>query len=130
MKRRKLTRKQKAELFLAYDGKCAACGVKLHVTDAEWDHVRERRMAVDEEDAQAREELSNFQPLCTQCHRQKTDDWTERHTKARHQGGGPGSQRHKRDTAKSKGTYRPIPSKANPWPAKGTRKLQSRGFGA
>ncbi|WP_412545797.1 HNH endonuclease [Maricaulis sp. MIT060901] len=129
MKRRKLTRKQKAELFLAYDGKCAACGVKLHVTDAEWDHIKERRMAVDEEDAKAREQLSNFQPLCTQCHREKTDDWTGKHAKAERQGGRTGQQA-RRQRKKADGSYRGIPSPANPWPAKGTRKIQSRGFGA
>ena len=126
-KRRKLTRKQKADLFLQHNGQCAECGSKLAIGDVEWDHKAERRMAVDEEDAAEREQVSNFQPLCCACHGAKTAEWAGIHAKAMRQAGETG-QRARRERAKANGTHRAIPSPANPWPPKGSRKLESRGF--
>lgn len=123
-KRRKLTRRQKADLFLQHNGQCAECGSKLSLGEAEWDHIKERRMAVDEQDAAEREELTNFQPLCECCHKAKSAEWTGIHAKAERQGGRGGSQYARR----SKGKTKSIPSPVNQWPPKGSRKLQSRGF--
>lgn len=124
-KRRKLTRKQKAELFFQHNGQCAECGTKLHIGDVEWDHIKERRMAVDEQDAAERESLGNFQPLCEACHLAKTANWSGIHAKARRQAGETG-QRACRERAKANGTYRPILSRPDPW-AKG-QKIAGRGF--
>jgi len=124
-KRRKLTRHQKAALFLYHNGQCAECGSKLAIGEVEWDHVKERRMAVDEADAAEREDLSNFQPLCECCHKAKTAEWSGIHAKARRQAGETGQQ-----ARRAAGKTKPIPQPANPWPAKGSRKLQSRGFGS
>lgn len=101
MKRRRLTKKQKAELFLKHNGQCASCGVKLQPDEVEWDHIKERRMAVDETDAAAREQLSNFQPLCEACHGAKTAEWSGIHAKAERQGGRGGSQYRRRQAGKT-----------------------------
>ncbi|MDF1769858.1 HNH endonuclease [Maricaulis sp.] len=91
-KRRKLTRRQKAEIFQAQNGQCIDCGTKLSVGEVEWDHRKERRMAVDEEDAKAREDLSNFAGICPTCHLAKTAEWAGIHAKAERQGGRTGQQ--------------------------------------
>lgn len=101
MKRRKLTRSQKAKLFLQHNGQCASCGVKLEPDTVEWDHIKERRMAVDEIDAADREQLSNFQPLCGACHGAKTAEWATIHAKAERQGGRGGSQTARRKAGKT-----------------------------
>jgi len=115
VKRRVLTKNQKARIVLDQEGRCACgCGGKLAVGKIDFDHIKERRMAVDADDAKAREDLSNFQALLPECHKKKTKKWTEIHTKAEHQGGGRGSQRATRATRKAKGTYRPIKSRGFP----------------
>ena len=114
-KRRKLTRQQKAALFLQHNGQCAECGAKIGIGEVEWDHIKGRRMAVDEADAEEREQLANFQPLCETCHLAKTANWSGIHAKAKRQAGETG-QRARRERAKAKGTYRPIQSPKNPWP--------------
>lgn len=96
MKRRKLTRRQKAELFRQYDGQCATCATKLSVGEVEWDHIKERRMAVDAADAEAREQIANFQPLCETCHRAKTAEWSGIAAKAERQAGRTGQQARRR----------------------------------
>jgi 5-methylcytosine-specific restriction endonuclease McrA len=126
-KRRKLTRAQKARLFHAHNGQCAECGSKIEAGEVEWDHIKERRMAVDETDAAEREQLANFQPLCPTCHGAKTAEWSGIHAKAKRQAGETG-QRARRERAKAEGRYRAIPNPENPWPPKGARKLRSRGF--
>lgn len=108
MKRRKLTRKQKAEIVQDQNGQCKACGSKLQVGEIEFDHREERRMAVDAEDAARREELSNFDALCSTCHLAKTAEWTAIHAKARRQAGETGQQARRR--------------------AGKTQKIESRGF--
>lgn len=100
-RRRRLTKRQKAQLFLEHNGQCASCGVKLQINEVEWDHREERRMAVDETDAAAREQLSNFQPLCETCHRAKTAEWSGIHAKAERQGGRRGSQYRRRKDGKT-----------------------------
>lgn len=120
MKRRKLTKAQKARLFLSYDGRCAHCDTRLSVHQVEWDHIKERRMAADEADAEACEELANFQPLCTDCHKAKTKKWKGIHAKAERQAGRSGQQ-----ARRKAGKTRTIPSRVDPWPPKGSRKLQS-----
>ncbi len=112
-KRRKLTRAQKARLFQAHNGQCAECGSKIEAGEVEWDHIKERRMAVDETDAAEREQLANFQPLCPPCHGAKTAEWSGIHAKAKRQAGETG-QRARRERAKERGTYKPLSGRPMP----------------
>lgn len=92
VKRRRLTRKQKAEVVRDQHGQCIDCGSKLQVGEIDFDHRKERRMAVDEEDARAREEISNFAATCQACHQAKTAEWSGIHAKAERQGMRKGQQ--------------------------------------
>lgn len=74
--------------------------------------------------------LENIWLACRACHREKTsNEDMPRIAKAERQAGRKG-QYARRKRKKASGKYRPIPSPTNPWPPKGSRKLQSRGFGA
>lgn len=108
VKRRKLTRKQKAEIVRDQNGQCIDCGSKLQVGEIDFDHRKERRMAVDEQDALDREQLSNFAAICQTCHGAKTAEWAGIHAKARRQAGETGQQARRR--------------------AGKTKKIQSAGF--
>jgi 5-methylcytosine-specific restriction endonuclease McrA len=67
--------------------------------------------------------IDNAMLLCTACHARKTALDVKLIAKADRQGGRSGQYaRRKRRGGSS------IPAKKNAWPAKGTRKLQSRGF--
>lgn len=70
-KRRRISPKERAEIFAAHDGKCASCGRKIRIGQ-DWD-VGE----IDHEIALERggtNEPSNLRPLCEFCHTAKTSD--------------------------------------------------------
>lgn len=96
VKRRKLTRRQKAEIVKKQNGQCIDCGTKLQVGEIDFDHRKERRMAVDEADAIEREQLSNFAAICSTCHLAKTAEWSKIHAKAERQGMRKGQQARRR----------------------------------
>ena len=64
-----LSQKQKAELHLKQNGKCACCGEKLQSKMFEYDHIQDLQFSGDNE-------LDNWQILCTcppyRCHQKKT----------------------------------------------------------
>jgi len=73
--------------------------------------------------------VENLWLACRKCHREKTsNEDIPRIAKAKRQARLTGQQA-RRQRAKANGTYAPIPSPKSPWPPKGSRKLQSRGFG-
>jgi len=116
MKRRKLTRNQKAKIVLDQGGRCIDCSEKLVIGDIDFDHRKERRMAVDEEDAAEREQLDNFAAICHGCHLAKTAEWTTIHAKARRQGGETGQQKRRAEGKTQAIPSRPMPgSKASGW---------------
>ena len=63
-----LTQKQKAELLLKQNGRCAKCPTKLKAGMFEFDHIQDLQFEGDNE-------LDNWQALCTtgnRCHQAKT----------------------------------------------------------
>jgi 5-methylcytosine-specific restriction endonuclease McrA len=70
--------------------------------------------------------VENIWLSCRSCHRAKTsNEDIPRIAKAKRQARLTGQQ-----ARRAAGKTKPIPQPANPWPAKGSRKLQSRGFGS
>jgi 5-methylcytosine-specific restriction endonuclease McrA len=68
--------------------------------------------------------VENIWLSCRSCHRAKTsNEDIPRIAKAKRQARLTGQQ-----ARRAAGKTKPIPQPANPWPAKGSRKLQSRGF--
>lgn len=67
--------------------------------------------------------IDNAMLLCTACHRRKTALDVKLIAKADRQGGRSGQ--YARRKKRGKGS---IPTRKNPWPAKGARKLKSRSF--
>jgi hypothetical protein len=70
--RGKLTEKQRAELILRQEGKCASCGCKPRRFEA--DHIEE----LWESGSNA---LHNWQALCPPCHKVKTGEAAKRRAK-------------------------------------------------
>lgn len=116
VKRRKLTRRQKAEIVRDQNGQCIDCASKLQVGDIEFDHRKERRMAVDQKDAIEREQLSNFAAICSTCHGAKTAEWSRIHAKAERQGMRKGQQARRRAGKTQQIPSPPMPgTKASGW---------------
>ena len=112
-RRRPLTERQKQTLFALHDGRCGLCGLSIAFQEVEWDHRIERDLTQSDAPDQ-------FQLAHKVCHRTKTSERAPvlahvHRMKAKHEG-----------TAKR---GRPIPARVGGgWPAKGKRKMQSRGF--
>jgi 5-methylcytosine-specific restriction endonuclease McrA len=68
-KRRKLTKREKAEVCLRQRGRCALCEEKLSV-EIDFDHVIPLALG-------GKQTLDNFEALCRDCHKDKTrlDRW-------------------------------------------------------
>lgn len=61
-----LTQKQKVELMLSQNGKCAACGQRLIAGMFDYDHIQDLQH-------EGNNDLDNWQALCTKpCHKDKT----------------------------------------------------------
>lgn len=64
--RRYMSQKQRVELVLSQDGRCAICGEKLHPGNIEFDHIQ----ALEHDGDNA---ADNWRALCTSpCHKDKT----------------------------------------------------------
>lgn len=125
-KRKALTRVQLIQLMLDQEGKCGCgCGVKLDpmnegVID---EHVIPRELSEPGHQGE-RDDLSNRRLFRKPCAKAKTTGTDiPQINKAKRQGRERGQQA--RLAKRGKGT---IPARINPWPAKGSVKLQSRGF--
>ena len=129
IKRKGFTPRNVAAVFIKYDARCAKCSEKVKLGEYQIDHIQRI-------DALGKHELENWQLLCTPCHSGKTKvDNREAKKGARVRGEkGQRARREKRDTPLilSRGFSRPSSDPAKilsaGWPAKGARKLQSRGF--
>lgn len=62
MKREEFSDKVRAQAFLRCGGKCESCGMRLKVSEGEYDHVIPYFLTQDST-------LSNCQVLCVPCHR-------------------------------------------------------------
>ncbi len=124
-KRKALTRVQLIQLMLDQEGKCGCgCGVKLDpmnegVID---EHVIPRELSEPGHQGE-RDDLSNRRLFRKPCAKAKTTGDIAQIAKAKRQGGERGQRA--RQIKRGKGT---IPARITPWPAKGSRPLQSRGF--
>lgn len=65
-KRRYLTKKQKAELCLKQDGRCAVCGERLVPGNIQYDHIHQLGTG-------GGNEIGNYRALCADpCHKAKS----------------------------------------------------------
>jgi len=124
-KRKALTRVQLIQLILDQEGKCGCgCGVKLDPVGEKVidEHVIPRELSEPGSQGE-RDDLSNRRLFRKPCASKKTTGDIAQIAKAKRQGGERGQRA--RLVKRGKGS---IPARINAWPAKGSVKLQSRGF--
>ena len=116
-KRKPLTLAAMVSAFLEY-ALCPDCG-EPYAGDAEFDHP----IALAEGGKDWPEQT--LCPVHKKCHAKRTSEHRKRIAKVKRMAGETGQQA-RRARAKAAGKHRGIPSRKDPWPAKGSRKLQSR----
>lgn len=119
MTRANFTAHQKRKIRQAGNYTCAIVGCGASAIEV--DHIKECWEG-------GRNTIDNGQLLCDKHHKEKTSRKGKQRAKADRQGGKTG-QYARRQKAKAKGTYRGIAQRKDPWPPKGSRKLQSRKMG-
>jgi hypothetical protein len=125
--RGKLSAKQRAALVLKQEGRCALCGCKPRAFEG--DHIRELWEG-------GTNKPDNWQMLCPPCHKLKSGAAAKRRAKMNRLRMKTGQIKRRKERDKplilSRGFSRPSSDPAKimsaGWPAKGTRKIASRGF--
>jgi len=95
-------------------GSCEAYGCDK--PGREFDHIKPVYMG-------GQSTLENCQLLCAECHAERTAQQSADCAKADRQGGRSGQYARRKKRGSSS-----IPTHNNPWPPKGSRRIQSRGF--
>jgi hypothetical protein len=121
-KRKPLTRMQVIQLMLDQDGKCGCgCGVKLNPRTE--GVIDEHRVPLAQGGSNDLENRHLYRKPCAVKKTEGKDGDNSRTAKAKRQGGETGQ--YARREARGGGS---IPQRVDPWPPKGSRKLQSPGF--
>lgn len=64
MKRKRLTKAERQQVYEKYDGRCAYCGEKLEYEDMQVDHLIPLRLG-------GADDMSNYMPSCRTCNHYK-----------------------------------------------------------